>query len=240
MNDAAGHDAAGWAPEKDPTTDGPEGPATTRYIAAEVVGVFANSSALNAAVEQLGIAGIDRAAMSVLGVDPHHTGDGQATNDSAPRSARSVSDDPTTPQSAFVSHVSRKEAQGMAIAIPMEIAGFGTAWAMAAAGGALLLAIGATVAAGAVGAGLGALLYHAVARRHAAAIHAQIAHGGLILWVTVHDKATEARVTAVLQRCDAGSVHTHMIDRQWGVADVPLHNVEPDPFLEHDPSLDAV
>ncbi len=228
-------DAAGEA------TDGPDGPATIHYVASEVIGVLPDQAALDGAVERLGMAGIDRAAMSVLGVAALRKSDGAAPARSAlGRSAEAMSDDPKTPQSAFISHASRKEAQGMAIAIPMEIAGFGAAWAMAAAGGALLLAIGATAVAGAVGAGLGALLYHAVARRHADAIAAQIAHGGLILWVTVHDAATEERVATVLRGCNAGSVHTHRIDRQWGFADVPLHNVQPDPFLEHDASLDAV
>jgi hypothetical protein len=227
MSDAQGH-----------TTDVPDGVSTTRYVAREVVAVFPRPAALEAAVEQLGIAGIDRAAMSVLGVEPHRADDGTGGAHPEPHSATVMSDDPATPQSAFVSHVSKTEARGMAIAIPMEIAGFGAAWAMAAAGGALLLAIGATVVAGAIGAGVGALLYHAVARRHAAAIEGQIASGGLILWVAVHDMATEERVANVLRGCHGGSVHTHLIDRTWGIANVPLHNVQPDPFLEHDPTLD--
>jgi hypothetical protein len=117
----------------------------------------------------------------------------------------------------------------------MEITGFGAAWAAAAAGSALLVAIGATLASGAVGAGLGALLYHVVARRHHAAIGEQLALGGLILWVQVADKATEAGVLAVLRTSKATLLHTHMIDRPWGTANSPLHGVEPDPFLVHDP-----
>jgi ABC-type molybdate transport system ATPase subunit len=40
-----------------------------RYVAREVVGVFPTASALETAVEQLEIAGVNRAAISVLGVD---------------------------------------------------------------------------------------------------------------------------------------------------------------------------
>ncbi len=43
-------------------------PAAPQNIVREVVGVFPDPAALQAAVEQLGIAGIDRAAISVLGV----------------------------------------------------------------------------------------------------------------------------------------------------------------------------
>jgi hypothetical protein len=49
----------------------------------------------------------------------------------------------------------------------------------------------------------------------------------------------EERALAVLRECGAGVVHTHMIERPWGVANSPLYGVEPDPFLEHDPSADA-
>jgi hypothetical protein len=211
---------------------------SARNIVREVVGVFDSQANLEAAVERLGI---DRLAISVLGAGgPRPDEPGKSGVAAALRSVLDISDDPSTPTTAFVSDVSQSEARGMATAIPLVIGGFGAAWAVAAIGGTLLFAIGATVASGAVGAGLGALLYHAVARRHTAAIHNQMARGGLILWVRVADTATEERAMAVLRECGAGSVHTHSIDRPWGVADVPLHGVQPDPFLERDPSREVV
>ena len=45
-----------------------------RYAAREVVGVFPTASALETAVEQLEIAGVNRAAISVLGVDAERSG----------------------------------------------------------------------------------------------------------------------------------------------------------------------
>jgi hypothetical protein len=181
----------------------------------EVVGLFASAARLDAAVRELDAAGIPRAAMSVLAA-------GEARNGAAaeaPRSARAISDDPGTPLTAFASDLSQSQAEGMSLAVPMEIGGFGAAWAVAAAGGALMTAIAATLVGGAVGAGLGALLYYAVSRRHAHDMRDQLARGGLILWVRVDDKVTEDRVLAVLRACDAGSVHTHRIDRPL---DAPL------------------
>ena len=214
---------------------------TTLNRVREVVGVFDTPARLETAVEQLGIAGIDRAAMSVLGTErPGFEQPGKVGAASASRSILDVSDDPNTPTAAFVSDLSRSEARGMATSVPLVIGGFGAAWAVAATGGALLLAIGATVASGAVGAGLGALLYHAVSRRHAAAIDAQMAKGGLILWVRVADEASEERASAVLHACGAGLIHAHVIDRPWGVADSPLHGVQPDPFLERDACIAPV
>jgi hypothetical protein len=207
-----------------------------QHIVREVVGVFDSERHLEAAVEQLGIAGIGRAAISVLGADARRAEVREHGTDEPPRSILAISDDPKTPTAAFVSDVSWSELRGMASAVPLAVGGFGAAWAVAAAGGALIVAIGATVASGVVGAGLGALLYHAVARKHVTGIRDQMVLGGLILWVRVADMVTEARVLGVLRDSGAGFVHTHTIDRPWGVADSPLHGVQPDPFLEHDPA----
>lgn len=122
----------------------------------------------------------------------------------------------------------------MAIAFPAGIGGIAGAWAVAAAGGALIAGIGVIALGGAIGAGLGTLLFHAVARQHAANVQSQLARGGMILWVATPDEASEHRALEVLLCCGGTSVHTHTIDRAWGVADTPLHDAQPDLFLEHD------
>jgi len=203
---------------------------TIHYPTREVVGVFPSASALDTAVEQLGIAGVDRAAISVLG-----TGAGQPGGlDRLYRPAKVIEDDPSAPLAAFVSQGSRTVGEVFAIAFPATIGGSIGAWAVAAAGGALVAAIGMAVVGGAVAAGLGGLLYYAVARHHAVDIEAQLAAGGLVLWVATPDDAAEQRALDVLRRCGGVLVHTHTIDRKWGVADSPLHDIQPDPFLEHD------
>ncbi len=213
----------------------------TGNIVREVVGVFDSTAHLEDAVERMGVAGIDRADISVLGVDRQHPSHRTNTADHVTaRSVLDISDDPNTPTTAFVSGGSRGDARGVASAVPLLIGGMGAAWAVAASGGALLFAVGATVASGAVGAGLGALLYNAIDQRYETSISHQLAQGGLILWVRVADSAIEEKALAILRACGAGSVHTHMIDRPWGVAASPLHGVQPDPFLEQDHSPDTV
>ena len=201
------------------------------YATREVVGVFPSSGALELAVDQLEIAGVDRAAISILGVGSQRS----ARLDALYRSAKAIEDDPAARHAAFVSQHSRTEGESIAIAGPAGIGGLAGAWAVAAAGGALVTAIGATIVGGVVGAGFGGLLLYAVARHHAANIQSQIEAGGLILWVSAPDDAAEQRALEVLRRCGGGSVHTHTVDREWGVADLPMHGVQPDPFLEHDP-----
>jgi hypothetical protein len=195
----------------------------------EVVGVFHSAGALDAAVEQLGLAGVGRAAISVLGVDAERSG----LVDALYRSAETIEDDPTVRLTTFVSPHSRAEGEAVAIAVPFAIGGFAGAWAVAAAGGALITAIGVTVLSGGVAAGLGALIVGAVAHHHAVNIETQLAQGGLILWVRTPDSTSEERALSVLRRCGGTSVHAHTIARDWGVADTPLHDVQPDPFLEN-------
>jgi hypothetical protein len=203
---------------------------TMRYAAREVVGVFPAANALETAGEQLETAGVNRAAISVLGVDAERSG----RIDALYRSAEVIEDDPAARQAAFVSQASRTEGQAFAISLPLSIGSFAGAWAVAAAGGVLAAAIGATIVGGAVGAGVGVLLVRAVARHHADNARSQLARGGLVLWVSTPDEAAEQRALELLRRCGGTSVHTHSVTREWGVENSPLHDVRPDPLLERD------
>jgi hypothetical protein len=203
---------------------------TTHYTAREVVGVFPSSAALEAAVDELEQAGVTRSAISVLGADGKRSDRVQRLYESAEQ----IGDDPAAQQTAFVSSDSETEGKAVAVALPFTVGGFAGAWAVAAAGGALAAAIGATLAGGAAGAAVGVLLLRAVARRHADNIHAQLARGGLVLWVSTPDAVAEQRALDTLRRCGGASVHAHDIVREWGAADRPLSEVQPDPFLERD------
>lgn len=203
---------------------------TTQYTVREVVGVFPTPVALETAVDELEKAGVTRAAISVLGAGANRPN----RLHSLYSSAQQIADDPAAQRKAFVSSDAQTEGEVVAIALPFLVGGFGGAWAVAAAGGMLAAAIGVTLAGGVVGAGVGALLLRAVARHHADSIHEQLVQGGLVLWVSTPDAAAEQRALDVLRCCGGSSVHAHMLERSWGVDDRPLHDVQPDPFLERD------
>lgn len=208
------------------------GSGTWTYRAHEVVGVFASPEALEAAVDQLEVAGFDRAALSVLASDTKV----KERIGRLYRSAAEATDDPRAPQAAFVGRDSRIEGGVVAVGLPFEIGGFAGAGAVVAAGGSLAAAIAGMIIGGAVGAGLGALLVLTVARRHVDAVRHQLARGGLILWVSAPDEEAERRALDVLRRYGATSVHVHTIEREWGLRDRPLGDTQLDPFLlEHDP-----
>jgi hypothetical protein len=201
---------------------------TYSYPAREAVGVFASPEALEAAVDELEVAGFDRATVSVLASDA-------TIKERVGRIYRSVAeaeDDRKAPQAAFVSSDSRTEGEAAIIGIPAYIGG--AAGAIVASGGALAATIAAAIAGGVAGAGLGALLALVVARHHTEHVLEQLAQGGMVLWVSVRDKNAEARALQILANAGARDVHVHEIQREWTLKDLPLSEAQPDPFLERD------
>jgi len=198
------------------------------YEIREVVGLFPNAGALETAVEQLGIVGFDRAAISVLAAAAQRNG-----QNAWQQTATAIADDPSVPRAAFVSHVSRVELRAICVAGPALFGGFAAAWAAVAYGGDMSWQIISTAIATAAGAGLGLLLLRVAVRRRSADVQRQLAAGGLALWVSTPDDASEQSALAVLQSCAATAVHAHRVPGSWGVKDVPLHNVQPDPLLQN-------
>lgn len=200
------------------------------YLVREAVGVFADADALQAAVDEIEAVGFNRAGISVLGTDH--------TRDFIRRTYRSVADiedDKDAPQTTYVSSDTRNEGEAEAIAVPFMIGGLAGAAAVAATGGILAAAIGATILGGAAGAGLGSLLARAVAHRHTANIEQQLALGGLVLWVNVPNEQAERQALAALEKAGAKDLHVHTIERRWGPRNRPLAEANMDPFLERDP-----
>jgi hypothetical protein len=201
---------------------------TQTYCAREAVGVFADPAGLERAVDELEIAGFNRAAITVLATDPKvKEGIGRLYE-----TAAKVADDPRAPCAAFASRDSRTEGEAAAVGVPFQIGGFAGAAAVVAAGGTLATAI----AGGAFGGGLGVLLALAVARHHSEAVREQLAQGALVLWVRTPDEASEKRALAILKKYGARLVHVHAVEREWGPSDRPIRETQFDPFLERDPN----
>ncbi len=216
-----------------PMADAPPSANTWTYRAREAVGVFADPDALEAAVNQLEGSGLDRASISVLGVDAK----AKARVGDFYRAAADIEDDGRMPRAAFVSKGSKGEGKAAAVVVPLYIGGLAGAAAVAASGGALAAAIAATILGGAAGAGLGALLLIAVSQHHARRVEEQLAKGGMVLWVGVRDDAEEQRALAILTQAGGRDVHAHAIQRAWGPSDRPLSVARVDPFLHRDPPV---
>jgi hypothetical protein len=202
------------------------------YRTREAVGVFADPDALEAAVNALETSGFDRASISVLGADAKV----KQRIGRLYRSVAEIEDDPRAPRAAHVSSASRVEGEAAAVAVPFYIGGLAGAAAVVASGGVLAAAIAGTILGCATGAGLGAVLAHAVARHHAKRVEEQLAQGGFVLWVGVPSADAERRARAALEQAGARDIHVHELKRQWGPGDRPLSEAWVDPFLDHDPA----
>ena len=197
------------------------------YDAREAVGVFDSAEALEAAVDKLEISGFDRAAISVLASDA-------VVRDrlgALYKSVTDIEDDPRAPLAAFASSDSLVEAKSAAVGLPLFIGGIAGGLAAIASGGALALAFAATVAGGAMGAGVGGLMARVISRRHVDHVCEQLSRGGLILWVNFREDAAGAQALAILIDCGARDAHLHDIERVWTLKDRPLALGQPDPFL---------
>jgi hypothetical protein len=198
------------------------------YTVREVVGVFGSGDKLEAAVENLEAAGFRREDISVMA---SHEAVTKNLNHRF-ETVEQKEDDPRVPRAAFVAKSDLTMGKAAVIGVPLYIGATVGSLAVVASGGALALAIAAAAAGGLAGCGLGGLAAHAIAENHAKAIEEHVAAGGLLLWVQISDRAREAEAIGVLHASGGEHVHAHDIRRTWGVKDVPLHDWQPDPFLE--------
>jgi hypothetical protein len=194
----------------------------------EVVGVFGSGDKLEAAVETLAAAGFKREDISVMA---SHEAVVKNLNHRF-ETIEQMEDDSRVPRAAFVAKSDLAMGKAAAISIPLYIGATVGSLAVVASGGALALAIAAAAAGGLAGGGLGGLAAHVIAEKHAKALEEHVAAGGLLLWVRISDRAREAEAIGVLSASGGEHVHAHDIRRSWGAKDVPLHDWQPDPFLE--------
>ena len=164
----------------------------------EVVGVFDDPEALEAAVFALETHGFDRAAFSLL------ADEATVERELGHRYRRvaEMEDEPAAPRGTFFTRVSRAEAE---YGLPVGLASIG-ALVLAGVGGLLPV----LVAAGG-GAALGAVLGRMMHSHHARRVQEQLARGGLLLWVNVRDAAQEKAAVETLSAHSAHDVHVHEV-----------------------------
>ncbi len=200
---------------------------TQKYWVRETVGVFDDEETLEAAVDELNVAGFREAAISVLATG----GKTKAGLSRIFRNVTEIEDSSDAPQTEFVSSDSRVEGTAMLIGAPLYIGGVAGVWAVSAAGGSLAFALASAVALGGVGAGIGAILALAIHHRHVQRIREQLKLGGLILWVNTPNADTERRATQILKKLGARDVHVHEVQREWSFGSIPLTHGPYDPFV---------
>lgn len=174
----------------------------------EAVGVFTAADKMEAAIEDLGEHGFDRAEISLL-----------ASEDAVKeklghrfRDTRSLEDDPKAPRTEFFSTEALGDAEGALIGGLMYAGALAAAGITVASGGAFGALLAATIGGGASGGLIGGVLAGMLGEDHAKKIEEQLKHGGLLVWVRTPTPGDEERAVDVLKRNGAQDVHVHDIE----------------------------
>ena len=180
----------------------------TAYMnATEAVAVFQTETALQAAIDALESNGFDRADIGIMASAKTV----EARLGHVYRSVKELEEDARVPTTAFVSREERGDAEGALIGGLMYLPAMAGGLAVVASGGAIAAAAAAAVIAAAIGAGIGAALGRILEKRHADAIEAAVARGGLLLFVRTRDGEHERTATEVLTKAGGTDVHIHSV-----------------------------
>jgi len=167
----------------------------------EAVAVFDDAEKLEAAVSELQSNGIDRSELSFLA---HELPAGSVPSD-LPQAA----DDPATPREPVVSDTDLRQGRVLGTGLAATIAAFAAAGFTVATGGVAAATIAAAVAAaGGVGA-VSTMFGRRLADDQTSFLDAQLARGGVLLWVRTPNAGSEQTVLDVLRR---HSAHVYLHD----------------------------
>lgn len=199
--------------------NGHAGGSALRYKAREAVAVFDDHDGLVAAIEDLELAGFDRAQINLIsswkGVERRL---GRTVAD-----VRELEHEARIPLGTWVDRHELAEGKAALVAGLAYVGSFAAIGTVVAAGGELPAVVAATAAAGGAGGALGVWLARFIGRRRARAIEMQLLRGGLLLWVETHGPEQERAALGILERRAARDVHLHDVTRSWGAGQAPPH-----------------
>lgn len=173
----------------------------------EAVGVFASTSDLQAAIDELLSSGFHRAELSLLAGERavfQKFGNSYAE-------LRAAADDAVAPRTAYISPEAIGDAQGGIVGGLVYVGAAIASGAIVVSGGTILAAIVAAALAGGASGIAGSILAKWLGDNHAQYLQAQIDHGGLLLWVRTRNARAEERAVAILKSHSSRDVHVHTL-----------------------------
>lgn len=176
----------------------------------EAVAVFSDAEALEAAIDEILSSGFNRADVCVLASE----GAVERELGHKYRKVEELEDDAGAAREAYVAREDLGDAQGALIGGFTYIGACAAIGAIVASGGTIVPAIIGAALSGGAGGLLGGALARIVGQHYAGHLQEQMEHGGLLLWVRVHDTAHEERAVAILKRHSGQDVHVHGIPDQ--------------------------
>lgn len=171
----------------------------------EAVAVFDSVAQVQAAFYDLRSHGFSRHDISLLGRQ-------EVLEEKLGRAywrAEELADDPAAPRAAFVSEDAIGALEGSIAGGFFYVGSMIALAAMLGPASTLAASIAAVAIGGTPSAVLGVLLARRAAKAHQDHYAQQLAHGGLLLWVRLHDKAQEETAIKILEGHSGRKVHVH-------------------------------
>jgi hypothetical protein len=200
-------------------------PILDRARVREVTGVFYSRQALDAATNELLLAGFDRSDVDVLNSV-------SAIRDRAVYIAHEeLADVPDAPRWPFIG---RDDVTALNVTISAIIgaaSAMGTAYLVMASGGNATQAIACAALLGVIAGGISFSFVALAFQRKREDFEELLASRGLILWVRVRSAEQEDRAQAILRAHGGRAVRTHEVAIEKRASDVPLGKLRPDPWL---------
>lgn len=139
---------------------------------------------------------------------------------------------PEVPRRELVTRDENATVTGVVFGTLVSLAALGAAVPIVASGGALAAALAAAAAGSLAGAGVAAAIRRALlSDAGAEALERDLRAGGLVIFVRARDAVAEERAQQVMRKHGALNVHVHEVELKKHLEDLPLANIQPDPWL---------
>jgi hypothetical protein len=198
-----------------------------RHTAREAVAVFADYNDLVAAIEELELAGFDRAQFNLL--TSCKRAERQLGHEV--RDICELEDERQVPMGTWIDRHELAEGTTALAAGLAYVGSFAAIGVVVATGGELAAVIAAASAAGGASGALGVWVASAIGRRRTRGIEEQRSRGGLLLWVETHGPEQEQKAIGILELHSIRDVHLHDLMRSRSTGQALLRNWQPDPIL---------
>ena len=175
------------------------------WPAREVVGVFSNANALEAATSDLLGSGFEHAQINLL------AGENAIVEKLGHKyeKVEELEDNPEIPRIAYRSKESFDAAKGALLGSLVSIGAVAAAGAIFASGGALAATLGSGVIGAEVGGFIGGVLGDFIDDHRADYLRKQLDHGGLLLFVQTTNDAEENTAKQIFSKYSGRDVHVH-------------------------------
>jgi hypothetical protein len=196
----------------------------------EVTGVFGAWPAVHAAVNDLLIAGFDRADIETVAERP-----GSRERIGTPVPAIELADVPEAPRQEFVAPEDTAGVFAVCVSVSGALGAMIGAMIIIASGGTTPWTVLCAIIGGVVGSAIGYAIARALGWRWTPDPAAPAPVDGVVLWARVRTPEHEQKAIDIFKAHHAVGVRVHEMEIQKRLEDLPLSSLRPDPWLGNEP-----